>query len=337
LYRFGNGCVGAAVQRQGLDRPDVNPWFFYDWILLFYEYILLYTDNEVAMKKFIFILFILIILGGVCFVFGWINLFVPANSYGVIVSKTSGYDQTLITPGGDFVWRWENIIPTNMTIYAFKNEAYKTTVKSSGEFPSAGVYSQLEKSADFSFLIQVELVFRFNENRLISLVKDQGLTPETLDTWYKSEESSLTSEIYSFLFSLKTEDDLKLLINLPGLEKRLVSTLQENHTELRIIQATPVAPLKLPDPELYLLMKTDYLEILKARTDYQMQLIERQKTTISQTDLDLQRSELRLSQLKDYGELLNKYPILLKYLFIEKLSGQDLLKVPSGELFQKTE
>jgi hypothetical protein len=289
------------------------------------------------MRKFIIILIILIILGGVCFVFGWINLFVPANAYGVLVSKTNGYDATIITPGGDFVWRWQNIIPTNMTIYAFRNDVYKTTVKSTGEFPSAGVYSQLEKNADFSFSIQVELAFRFNENHLVSLVKDQGLTPETLDTWYKSEESSLTGEIYTFLFSLKTEDELKLLINLPGLEKRLVSSLQENHPDLRIIRATPVAPLKLPDPELYLLMKADYLEILKARANYQMQLIEKQKTTISQTDLDLQRSELRLNQLKDYGELLNKYPILLKYLFIEKLSGQELLKVPSGELFQKTE
>jgi hypothetical protein len=289
------------------------------------------------MKKIIIILFILLILAGVCFVFGWMNLFVPADAYGVMVSKTGGYDATLITPGGEFVWRWENIIPTNMTLYAFKNDVYKTTVKSSGEFPSAGVYSQLEKNADFSFSIQVELAFRFNENRLISLVKNQGLTPETLETWYKSMEAPLTSEIYTFLFSLKTEDELKLLINLQGLEKQLSVSLQENHPELRILQATPVAPLKLPDPELYLLMKANYLEILKARKDYQMQLIEKQKTTIDQTDLDLQRSEFRLNQLKDYGELLNKYPILLKYLFIEKLSGQELLKVPSGELFQKTE
>ncbi len=289
------------------------------------------------MKKFIITLIILIILGGAGFVMGWINLFVPADAYGVMVSKTNGYDNTLIRPGSDFIWRWQNIIPTNMTLYIFANTVYKTTVTSSGNFPSAGIYEQSEKNVDLSFSIQIELAFRFAENHLLTLVKDQGLTPDTLDEWYKTKEAALTGEIYSVLFSLKSAADMKLLVDLRELENRLVGRLQKNHPELKIIQVTPVSPLNLPDPELYLILKSNYLEVLKARKDYQLELLERQKATISQADLDMQRSEYRLNQLKDYGELLNKYPILLKFLFIEKLSGQDLLKVPQGELFQKTE
>lgn len=303
----------------------------------FNEYSLLYTDKEDIMKKLIIILFILIILGGVCFIFGWMNLFVPADAFGVMVTKTGGYDQELIQPDSDFIWRWENIIPTNMTLYIFKTEVHSSKIQTSGKFPSAEVYAQLEEKADFSFSIDIALAFRFNERYLVSLVKDENLTPETLPQWYILKEGQLTSEIYTLLLALKTEEDLRLLINLKDLEKQMIMQLQENHPELKIIQATPLSPLNLPDPELYLLTKSHYLEILTARKDYEIELIERQKASIDQRDFDYQRAQYRLNQLKEYGELLNKYPILLKFLYIEKLGGQDLLKVPQTELFEKAE
>lgn len=289
------------------------------------------------MKKLIIILFILIIVAGVCFFFGWMNLFVPADAYGVMVTKTGGYDQELIRPDSDLIWRWENIIPTNMTLFIFKTEVYSSKIQISGKFPSAEVYSQLDKKADFSFNIDIALAFRFNETYLVSLVKDENLTPESLPKWYASKADQLTSEIYTFLLTLKTEEDLLLLINLKDLEKKMIIQLQENHPELKITQATPLSPLNLPDPELYLLSKSQYLEVLKARKDYEIELIERQKAAIGQRDFDFQRAQSRLNQLKEYGELLNKYPILLRFLYIEKLSGQDLLQVPQTELFEKTE
>ena len=289
------------------------------------------------MKKLIIIFIILLILGGVCFFLGWMNLYVPPDCYGVMVSKTGGYDKELIRPDSEFIWRWENIIPTNMTLYIFKTEIYSNKIQTSGKFPSADVYSQIDDKADFSVSINIALAFRFNENYLISLVKDENLTPDKLPQWYESKQSQLTSELYTFLLTLQTEDDLQLLVNLKELEKQIIIQLQENHPELIIIQATPLSPLNLPDPELYLLSKSQYLEILAARKDYEIELIEKQKAAIDQRDFEFQRAQHRLNQLKEYGELLNKYPILLKYLYIEKLGTQGLLKLPQIELFEKAE
>jgi hypothetical protein len=305
--------------------------------LQFHEYPLLYKNKEDKMKKLIIILLILIILGAVCFILGWMNLYVPADAFAVMVSKTGGYDDVLIQPDSKFIWRWENIIPSNMTLYVFKPDVYTSEIKANGSFPSAETYGQFDKNTDFTFNIEIALAFRFNEQYLLSLVKNDHLTPETLSSWYKTKEEQLSGKIYSFLFSLKTEEDLKLLMDLREFENKIKSQLQKDFQDLNIIQITPLTPLKLPDPELYLMAKSHYLEILNARKEYELELISRQKAAIDERDINYQRSQYRLNQLKEYGELLNKYPILLKFLFIEKLSGEDLLKVPQTELFEKTE
>jgi len=44
------------------------------------------------MKKFLAGLIVLVVLGGVVFFFGWVQLAVPPGSYGVLRSKTHGVD-----------------------------------------------------------------------------------------------------------------------------------------------------------------------------------------------------------------------------------------------------
>jgi hypothetical protein len=70
------------------------------------------------MKAFLITLIILVVLAGAAFYFGWLQILLPAENYAVIFTKTGGYDETVVRPG-EFSWRWQRLIPTNMTVYTF--------------------------------------------------------------------------------------------------------------------------------------------------------------------------------------------------------------------------
>ena len=71
------------------------------------------------MKKFFLSLFIIILFAGAVFFIGWGQFAVPAGSYGVMVSKTSGISEKTIVPG-EFCWFWERLLPTNVSMRTFQ-------------------------------------------------------------------------------------------------------------------------------------------------------------------------------------------------------------------------
>ena len=103
------------------------------------------------MKKFIFLLILLLITSGTVFYFGWIRL--PENTQAVVFSSITGYEEKAIK-SGSFNWRWQKLIPKTFKLHVFDNSAHISSVVSEGQLPSGKVYSAiLTGNPDFTYRI----------------------------------------------------------------------------------------------------------------------------------------------------------------------------------------
>jgi hypothetical protein len=127
------------------------------------------------MKKFLISLFILIILGGAGFFFGWAQMPVPPGAYGVLRSKTHGVDETLIREG-EFRWIWYKLIPTNTETLVFTLKPVSWPFKVQGSLPSGNTDAAAAGvDADFSYELSGTLFFSIKPELLPALVDNNGI------------------------------------------------------------------------------------------------------------------------------------------------------------------
>ncbi|WP_253677173.1 hypothetical protein [Treponema sp. OMZ 788] len=143
------------------------------------------------MKKrtsFLIWFFILIILGGTAFFFGWMQFSVPAGSYGVMLSKSGGYHDKLVIPG-EFMWRWERLVPTNSKILTFNLSPIEVEYKSDGQLPSADKFSVvMEQKHDFTWKLGIRVSASVRPESLIPLVKNASIkTQSGLDDFVENK------------------------------------------------------------------------------------------------------------------------------------------------------
>jgi hypothetical protein len=265
------------------------------------------------MKKFLFFLFFLMILGGTGFFFGWAHLTVPPGSYGVIRSKTHGLDPRIIRDG-EFRWIWYKLIPTNAKISIYTIEPIMRSIRSSGSLSSGQIYAALAGlSADFSWEITGELSFSLKPDYLPDLCARENISD---DAELRIVEERLAERIETFalqrLSSYADEEDEKKMetINLTGSLPELNSEIQTAFPEIEKLACT-IRLVRYPDYALYQAVKALYREYISRQNSVLKPHIARE----AERRIDM---NLRLDELARYGELLTKYPILLKYLALEK-------------------
>lgn len=268
------------------------------------------------MKKFLLIFFILLILGGVAFFFGWLNLFIPADAYVVVQSKLFPEHWEEVVKGNEFTWTWENLLPTNLTLHIFKAEIFSKNMETKGSFPSGEVFASImpgnpQFNYDINFLISIQVNF----DSLPQLVNGGELKPETLVDWYAKQCELIFTRILNYLRNLKG-DKVSLLMDPYSLGQELNNKLGDYYPHLRIVDIVPVT-IQVPDPDLYLQAKKNYLMLAEQ---------------IKEQDYSFNQKKEEFSPLEYYGKLLTEYPILLKYLYLNKLSGEELLKLPELEI-----
>jgi hypothetical protein len=278
------------------------------------------------MKKFFISLLILLILGGVGFFFGWAQLAVPPGSWGVIRSKTHGLDRNLIQEG-EFRWVWYKLIPTNVEILVFSPPWVSRSVLWQGELPSGSVYASLSGlNADFSWEIRAELSFSLKPSSVPALVEERNITSqEDLDRYageradeiqayaqrrllYHAENGGTGGEFPFFPGSSGGE---------PGFPRALEEEIYESFPDIESL-SFPVRSARFPDFELYRSARLVYEEYLRRQRDFFSSDVNRA------AELRLS-SRFRFDELEKYGELLTRYPILLRYLALEEglpLSGE---------------
>ncbi len=272
------------------------------------------------MRKYVVSFVILLMLAVYVFIAGWVQLSVPVGYFGVLSSKTGGVDP-LVLRGGTFRWAWERLLPTNAKTTPFLIETMAKDLSASGRLPLAEQFAAITATEDdFSFSVQGMLRFSLKPESLPKLVAEQGVRDQaSLDAW--EERSATEAADFAVRRLAAIADDAEELdyIITAGSAPRLVDELEKNFADLRILACT-LRVVDFPDLALYREARKLYEEYLERR---RVALTPAVRTAAGADAA----SRLRLEELERYGELLTKYPVLLKYLAIESSSPPRALEL----------
>jgi hypothetical protein len=265
------------------------------------------------MKKFLFILFLLLVLGGAVFFLGWAQLTVPPGSYGVMRSKTHGLEKEVIRDG-EFRWIWYKILPTNAKVSVYTIGPVKRAIKTSGVLASGDVYAALAGlNADFSWEISGEISFSLKPEKLPEFTERENISD---DEGLRKAEETLGAKVETLVLQrLKNYADnanseeinaIAFAASNPEMNSEIQSLIPEIENLNCAIQF-----LRVPDYALYQSLFSLYKEYL-ARQNAVLSL---GVANEAERRINLRT---RMEELAQYGELLTKYPILIQYLSMEK-------------------
>ncbi|MFO7848353.1 MAG: hypothetical protein R6V67_00205, partial [Spirochaetia bacterium] len=255
--------------------------------------------------KIVFTLFLLLAVGGTVFYFGWVQLQLPEHTYGVIYTKTGGWEQETVHPG-TFTWRWEGLIPTNMTLYRVPVELQRVRISREGDLPSGSVYTEaLDNDGDFTYKVDFSFSYRLKPKYLPELVIEEGLDPDELSEWYESLNERIISTAAKTVSEeaemLDRADNSDIAFS--QLEEQLFENLSEDFPFVEFKSIHPQT-LNIPDIELYNAAKSYYLNMLEAKERTERETLEQRRSwKVSE--------ESKLEVLEKYGELFTEYPGLI--------------------------
>jgi hypothetical protein len=267
------------------------------------------------MKKFLITLLILLIIGGAVFLFGWAQFSVPPGLYGVVNSKTHGFDPDVVR-SGEFRWIWYKLIPTNVQIAVFRLEQTKFPVNFNSSLPSGDTYASFAglTNANFSWELRGEISFRIDPDGLAPLAaRNNLLGQEALDEYLQNAAKDIEIIILRTLSSAGSDSERI---------ERIMSGNHDAEMENEIKSAFPeildfsfvIHSAKYPDFILYRQLRLLYDEFLASQREYVTAAFGIRAENHIQT-------QLHFGELERYGELLTKYPILLEYMALEKNSS----------------
>jgi hypothetical protein len=274
------------------------------------------------MKKFFIVLFVLMILGGAGFFFGWAQFSVPPGAYGVMRSKTHGVDPVLIREG-EFRWIWYKLIPTNVKTAVFSLNKVSRNITSSGILPSGGLSASLTDSQpDFSWEISGHFSFTIKSESLPSLVVSENIGSDAdLRIYENNLADRIEAHILNFLVTSGGGDNVEALLvsgSLPALTESVNKAFPDIEGFTCLLRGA-----RYPDYALYRSLRSLY-------GDYLTQLEDRFRTLLPGEAESRSQSRQRQDELAKYGELLTRYPLLLQYLALERGLNPPLPQTDSG-------
>jgi hypothetical protein len=278
------------------------------------------------MKAFLIILVILVILAGAGFYFGWVQIHLPPDHYAVAFTKTGGYDGTVIRPG-EFSWRWQRLVPTNMTLYIFDVRPRTERFSFRGSLPSAALYSSvLPENPDFSYKGDVEVILSIAPESLPALVSEEKLRPDQLDDFYSGKIEVLSNTVLEKLRKLDADT-----LDIPVLTRSVRNEVAAAVPELEI-SSLNVRITNFPDRDIYELARSSYRDLVRTRDSARAEAVAGLAEEQVRTENARAQEREDLEALREYGELLNEYPILLKAMAVQKLSGEQVITIPEFDL-----
>lgn len=276
------------------------------------------------MKKFFILFFILIILGGTVFFFGWMQFAVPAGNYGVMLSKSGGYYSKLIMPG-EFMWRWERLVPTNAKILVFNLAPQEIEYKTEGILPASEKFSIImERKIDFNWKYGISVSASINPANLIDIVKTGSIKLQTdLDSYVrgKVEEAAQKSSNECINYFIQNPEEYKKIQFQQGTfqEKIAEDLRQKLDTEILVNSIKLSSDIVIPDLNLYTAMREAYINYEKSKSEMLAEL-----TTAEGRKNAVQK--FRMDEMKNWGELLKQYPELIDFLAVARNDAAETLK-----------
>jgi hypothetical protein len=265
------------------------------------------------MKKFLVTLFILAVLAGLAFFFGWAQLQVPPGAYGIVRSKTHGLDPRPVR-SGEFRWIWYKLIPTNVEITVLRLEPVNHTVNAGNSLPSGGIYAAFAGiPGDFSWEIGASFSFSINPDALVSLAADTHIgSQEDLDRF----EQSLAGQIEDFIVRRLNTGDARRTEELltGGSSKEFEREVTGQFPAITNFSCV-IKTAKFPDFVLYRQIQGLYEDFISRQRELAT-------AGLGQKEKSLVDAQLHFGELEQYGALLTKYPILLEYLSIQNRTSK---------------
>jgi hypothetical protein len=182
------------------------------------------------------------------FFVGWVELSLPPGTYGVAFTKSGGWDEEAVAPGG-VTWRWERLIPTNMTLHLFDLTPREVQRRVAALLPSAEVYAEEigVAPAALSYDLGVTVRLQLRADHLATLVAEAELRPDTLPAWYDQAAGAAADAAAGALLS---GEAAALVMDPRSLEEGARRLLAARFPELEIIDVELI-PYSVPDPDLY--------------------------------------------------------------------------------------
>lgn len=264
------------------------------------------------MKKFLISMFILIIFAGAIFFIGWGQFAVPAGSYGVMVSKTSGISQKTIVPG-EFCWFWERLLPTNTSMRIFSIIPVTRTTTISGELPSADIYSpMLEGSPNFSYKFSVQTELMMKSNYLPNFVRrTDAKENEQLQEYLNQQGDLIAQEVIQYILSKSLDNANNLMLLATDTEELKTGINADSKFKDLEISNIIVKTAQMPDTELYNIAKASYAEF-QAKVKQSLAELTKNQSTITANDY------LQIERFARWGKILQEYPILIDFLAVSR-------------------
>lgn len=264
------------------------------------------------MKKFLISMFILIIFAGAVFFIGWGQFAVPAGSYGVMVSKTSGISQKTIVPG-EFCWFWERLLPTNTSMRIFSIIPVTRTTTISGELPSADIYSpMLEGSPNFSYKFSVQTELMMKNNYLPNFVRrTDAKENEQLQEYLNQQGDLIAQEVIQYILSKSLDNANNLMLLATDTEELKAGINADSKFKDLEISNITVKTAQMPDTELYNIAKASYAEF-QAKVKQSLAELTKNQSTITANDY------LQIERFARWGKILQEYPILIDFLAVSR-------------------
>ena len=254
------------------------------------------------------------VLAVVCFFFGWVQFQVPVGQYGVVNSKTHGFDPKPVS-SGEFRWIWYKLLPTNVKITSYYLEYSTFPVIFNSKLPSGEIYASFLglTNTDFTWYLNGDISFNIKPEFLTQLARLHNFSGQfDLDAYMKKTAGDIEHIILKNLNLISSADDSDRV-------EKILSGETDAQMEKEIRKSYPeidefsfnIKTVKIPDFILYRQLRLMYEDFLIKQREYVTNEFGRK----AENHIN---SQLRINELERYGELLSKYPILLDYLKLDQ-------------------
>ena len=278
-----------------------------------------------SMKTFRTLLILVIVLlagAGLVFFFGWTQFSIPAGKYGVMLSKSGGYYQKVITPG-QLTWRWERLIPTNARIFVFDLAPRQVHYTAEGALPSADQYSKVLNIKDnFSWSFSVDALVTLKPEYLVAAVTKNGLqTQEGLETAIDSGvQAALQTLMYRYVSELLDNpyEYQQVKTDYHALSEKIKSELSKTIGPEFLIEDITLSKIVIPDIHTYKLAEQSYNLYEQQR---EMLLAE----TAAKEAQYAASEQFQIDRLTKWGDFLAKYPHIIELIAVAQQDSKAAL------------
>jgi len=278
------------------------------------------------MKKAIFIFILLIIAAGVVLYFGWVNI--KPGYFGIAHSTLTGTVGYALE-SGKIHWFWQKLIPKSFHLYMVERKPITQSFTTTHSLPGS---EQLAEFGKFDLTIQTDIRYNVEYDAALKLIEN-GLHEGFEDHFALLASARVDEAVAGFVLDNMTrysQYDEEISYSMLGrLEKSIDGSITNLVRDYGLAQASwSITYRQIPQIGLYNDALKRYFSHLEKAYKFKEEELDRASENlalINEYDLEIERWER-------YGKLIQKYPELLKFFYIEKFSEQaDVLVLPLNE------